>query len=263
MSRVDRRIVYGVVAIMLLAASSCSKHVTHLDLNPDFTAEALMGGGIAIGGVASLLKTDEAPLDFSSRTSAMLERAIAERRAGVPRRMWGDVCRDVGDSAMAANLDDYRLHGSLGRSTIDSVATRVRSGARYLVMARLEQDVVKTDDEPKQEAKEGKMVEVGTVYSTKRQAVIAFTVYDLETGESVASATVTGDESASRTVSGPADQGSGKKGKKGFLDKTIETLDKLDRIFGEEASPYPDPPALDSAIEDACKRFASQLPKMK
>jgi hypothetical protein len=249
-----RRFRVVAASVLLLSVLSCSKKVTNLEVDPDFTANDLARDQLALGGVVSILEETTDPLLLSNQQASALQHTLGSTRKDLDVRPWGEFRQGAGDSTTLLCLTGFRDHGSLDKALLDTLAARIGPRPRFLAMARIEQDFTERKESKETEAKGGDLVEVGTKYTTRRTTVVSFAVYDLSRHRRAWAATIDGVQENSHVEKNGAPPPN-----KTVLDKTLKVLDAL----ASDEDRYPEAPAFEAALEDAFHRFAKKLPKAK
>jgi hypothetical protein len=226
----------------LLAVIGCSNSATRVAPNPNFTYQKAREGGFVLGGVCSLLEDQRDPLSLSNEMAAALQHRLVKSRRDLKVTSWGDFRRAVGDSTALRCIVSFRDHGSLDSALVESVAAALDHEPQFLVMARIERDLVETEEGT---VFHGKDEPVGALYISKRLAAVAFTVYDLATGDWVWGTAIDGIATSERELA-----------MESFLGKV------LGEIFGTRSDEtYPEPPDFGTAVDQAFEVLVGQLPK--
>lgn len=235
---------------------SCGAKISNKESDPSFNPTEMVNGGLAILGCSSIVPQHPEPLELSKELSTHLRRALLDETIDVNIVAWGDVRRALGEDMMRECLTAYDSYGSLDKAMIDRLAPLVGPLARYVVVHRLESDVVELSDQDNKEQIDGEWVVKNTTLKTERTLTGSFSVYDLRTGTRVWNATIEGDVTTKRTIKPDEDHDIG-----GWVGTVVDVVDAMDEIFGDDDMPYPQP-ATNSQVMDKLykkvRRGASQ-----
>jgi hypothetical protein len=176
------RIPYGnrVLATLLFALAGCAAERSVLTTNPDFTADALRQGGIAVVGVTVVNEVEQVrpPL------VAALEAALRRYRNDVALRTV-DATRDaVGLAAHRRILTGYQSSGALSEADRRELAAVLGPGVRFALLARIEKDAVHYSTPRRPGASVSGAPSAGNLVSAKvwRNAMVRVSLYDLAGG---------------------------------------------------------------------------------
>lgn len=249
--RVRLFLLFAMVSVLI----GCAARVDGLVHDKSFDYHAAVGGRLALVGVVSSVE----PLSAAerSRHSELFRREILAEHKQYEVVSAGQVARKLG-LHYTTMLDGYRDTATLA----DDDFARLQAAnlkARYLVLARIDQNAVSQDrSENRQQRydKKGKPNgEVVTVaYNTQRAVATLVTIYDVKTRQSVWSGSVAQQQSNSnrreREVANDIN------------DILLEAL--IDAAFGDQAleQRYPTAPAFDRVLRSTFSGVAENLPKI-
>lgn len=254
----QRLMAIGTFGVALSAfCFACATKVKHLELDPTFSKERITAGPLAILGVVSIATLpDEGDEEtFALRMSDVVHQTMRDKRKDVRFVSTGEAAEYLGDDRMSAVMDEFRRDGRFRSSTMDSVAARLGEHALHVLAARITHDEITGEVKEETTTKDGKSTVSGQKYTTKRKMEIAYSIYDLSAGQTVADAVLEGELQRDRTISIAESDGD-----EGFLDKVGKVVSILDEVFGEEDSKYPDPPTPEALLRETTGRFAKELP---
>ena len=238
------------IALILLTVS-CGAKISNKETDASFNPAEMINGGLAILGCTSIVPDHPAPMKLSQELSTDLRQALLKETIDVNVVTWGEVRRAVGDDFMLECLVANDEYGSLGKALVDSLAPVVGPLARYVIVHRLESDVIELSDEDDKEFVDGEWIIKGTKLKTKRTLTGSFSVYDLRTRSRVWSAIIEGNVTKERTITADQDYDIG-----GWIGKVIDVV-----IFGDNTVQYPKPASNSQIMNKLYKKFAEELPK--
>jgi hypothetical protein len=229
--------------------AGCGPTLHGLRHDPDFTYERLIGGGMAVGGVVSLVHTMDDEPAFVALYANMLSRELADEYAYIVPS--GRVRLALGELTQDQMLASFRLTGVLDDSTLATLNTQLAT--RYCVLARMEDDVTNHRIE-ESTVEEDKVTYEVTKYVADRTLAVEFTVYDLQRRVDVWSAMLRASRSNANTYKDPVE-----------AQKTDESA--IEAVAGAVADAiltsdreYPDAPELGQVAEAVFSAFADALP---
>lgn len=205
---------------------------------------ALTYGGLGIGGVAS--STDEDPMELSAQVGYMLHEQLTVRRRDIKVVPWYEIRQRVGDETVRAFLDELDRYGGPGPASLANVRSGLQGPPRYLLLARIEKDVV-TRNVEKSETTVGDNTTVdGHWMISERNATVGFQVFDLVTARSVWAANISGKLETRRYEQEAED----------WEDVLIDIL-----LSDPDSDEFPPPPDSDMVLKEIFKTLANKLPK--
>ena len=236
----------------MLAASAwlggCTQ-TTVLSHDPVFTPAALAQGGLGIGGVTS--SADHDPMDMSVQFGPSLHKELVKKRRDLKVVSWYEIRRRVGDARLRACLDEFKDYATTGPETLADLRSTLQGSPRYLLLARLDQDVVTLRVDPKYTFGE-KMTVTGNYLISERATTMAFHVFDLQTARRVWSASISG-KLETRRYEDEADEADG------WEDVLIDVL--IDVYLSDpDSDKFPPPPDSDRVLKEIFKTLARKLP---
>jgi len=210
--------------------------------SPEFTAEALRTGGLAVLGV---VQVNEVPQVRPPLVDA-LERVLGATRHDLRIVPAAQTQASMGDSTTRFLLLGYQMHARPDPDWFSRAVDSLHAVAHYGVLARVESDVLRYSGRnlPEGDPTIGQMDQVRI---TGREARVSVHVYDLTTRAMVFTGTYSGStEAAARdTLRSPLPRPVGGEVEVGPREPSV---------------PYPDAPPLARALEPAFVEFARSLP---
>jgi hypothetical protein len=246
------------VFVSLLALNlGCSAKVTHIEVDPGFTPERIEGEGLAVLGVTSAAGDGSEAFELSRLLTSSLHGELRSRRGDIRCVPWGDVRLAAGDSLLNACLAEIYEYERIRPASLDSLANRVRSNARYALVQRIESDRLEFSESDKSENIDGEWKVTGTELKTTRTITSTFTIYDLDSSSRVWLATIEGKRETTRDVRPEDNVDFG-----GWLGKVVDVVEAVDNVLGEPEAPesFPDPATRESVMESVYKKFIEELP---
>lgn len=247
MTRGRYAIFSGAAALLCLAGllgigCATGSAVRTTDSNP--TYEALRDGGLAIVSITVKEEVEQVrpPLN------AALERVLRETRPDL-RVQTSDATREsLGLPEYRRLLSAYQLQGKLAAADRNALASRLRGGARFALLARVDKDVVRLPpNRTSSSLRYGAASPSFGNQSASRDARIRMAIYDLETGAEAWVAVYT-----SSTDNTPADSVS--------RPPAVLLLPLLTVPTEGRFEPLPERPSLARALIEGFRAFAADLP---
>ena len=247
MSRERYGIFGGAAALLCLAAllgGGCATGSAVRTSGSNLTYEALRDGGIAIVSVTVKEEVEQVrpPLN------ATLERVLREMRPDL-RVQAADATREsLGLPEYRRLLAAYQLKGNLAAADRNALASRLRGGVRFALLALVDKDDIRLP--PNRTSSSLRYGAASPSFGTQtaiRDARIRMTLYDLETGAEAWSAVYT-----SSTDNAPADSVSRPPVVLGLPLLTVPSEGRFE--------PLPERPSLAQALIEGLRDFAADLP---
>jgi hypothetical protein len=240
----------------------CSAKVTHIDTDPSYTPAHLAARAVAILGCTSI--ADEVPDDIrrSTQLSPRLQAALHKELEGIDIVEWGEVRRMLGDRMVRRYLDEVLDFATIGPAVLDSLGVALRNVSRYAIVHRIESDKVEFDEDETGKHEDDEWVKTGYELKTKRIISATFSVYDLDEGKRVWTATIEGNWVARKQIS--AEEAKRLDVGGGWFGKVVDTIYVLDDVFGEDdekPNPFPPPPTEATVMERLYGKFAEEVAK--
>jgi len=254
-SNVRHCTVAGCILLLFLCVS-CATKISNKETDPSFNPSGMVNGGLAILGCSSIVPEHPGPMELSHELSTPLRQALLEETIDVNIVAWGEVRRALGDDYMRECLVAYDKYGLLDQALVDSLAPVVGQLARYVVVHRLESDVVMLKDEDNKKQVDDEWVVESTTLKTERTLTGSFTVYDLRQGIRVWNATISGKVTTKRKIKPDEDHDIG-----GWVGTVVDVVDAMEDIFGDDDMPYPKPATNAQVMTKLYEKFAEELPK--
>jgi hypothetical protein len=238
------------VALLLSLASlglglgGCASERSLAALDPGLTRGALEQGGIAIVGVTMNDEVEQ----IRPPLNETLEKIVAASHPSIPLRSAEDAAATLGRAMSRRILFRFQQTGSLDDSSLASIAERLAPTARYALFARIEKSSIHPPGRPRDT--EIRYGTVGANWSTRRDARVRFTLYDLR----------------DRTIAMDATYLSSSEN---ALPESLLHRPPQPRVIGPGESGVvvpdfsPETPSLADAITEACRAFAADLPRME
>ena len=137
--RIRVRLCY--IALLMLLLYGCT--VSHTDIDfihkEGFAYEALVAGGLAVGGVVSTV--DRLDEETRVRYAEILRKGIAEGCAELEVYPVEEVLKPPGDAYYTYVIDEYRRTGNLSHRTL-GILHKLIPVSRYIVLARIVENTV-------------------------------------------------------------------------------------------------------------------------
>jgi hypothetical protein len=239
---------------------SCSRtKVVDATRHPTFTYSSAAEGVIGIAGVTSVVSDPELQAIHRCHLPALLAQSIKKVRPELgmisPERLREKVDEDKLDNI----VNIYETTGELGTSTVIDLFNVSQGVARYVILARVEQDAISKDevDIPGDDADPTS----GTEYIIRRTMAVSFKVYDLEAAKQVLGTLITSDETNHRYV-----QDITLGGDKSFSEQIQDMMCSclcatiFDLFQKSEDGLYPPPPEVYEVADNIFDKFAKDLP---
>lgn len=207
---------------------------------PEFTAETLRNGGLAILGV---VQVDEVPQVRPPLIDA-LERVLGATRHDLRIVPAAKVDAAMGDSTTRFLLLGYQMHDRPDPDWFERATDSLRATARYGVLARVESDALRYSGQDVASLPYEQTPEVRVV---GRDAKVEIHVYDLTTRAIVFHNTYSGSAEAAATDTIPRTPLPASPG-------------EVQVTTRRPPQPYPESPPLAKALERAFLEFARELP---
>ena len=234
---------FAAAAVALVLAAGCAGPEEIRSVAPDFTAESLRSGGLAVLGV---VQVDEVPQVRPPLIDA-LERVLGVTRHDLRIIPAARTQAVMGDSTTKLLLLGYQMHGRPDPDWFVRATDSLRATARYGVLARVESDALRYSG---RDLAEGNPAygQTAQLRVTGRDARVTVHVFDLKSRELVFHDTYSGSTEAAvqDTMPSPPLPPSGQGG--------------VDVGPRREQQAYPDAPPLSKALEPAFLEFARELP---
>jgi hypothetical protein len=229
------------VGLAFLLSWGCGPKVDFLNREPDFGYPALKQGGIAALGAVTTQGSHEDRRSLREPLSQGLETALrGERRdlavLGINQILW-----EIGDGFREDLLDAFDRGGRLEQEDLALLDSLVGDQARYVALARVEDQWISRDEAEDQSEPD----ETKTTVTVSLTIRVAFVVYDLQSGRSVWSATLTGSDKNSST----------------FTDKDQGFWASLaSAVLGLDDHDDPSAPNAAGTLRKIFSKFAKELP---
>lgn len=240
------RIVSGLILIASLVG--CAAHVSGLQHDKSFNYNAVKAGGIAVGGVTSIIdQVSEQELNYFGE---LYRRQIVEERGEFRVVPVGKIANGLGDDYQPL-MEGFRAHGVVDEKSVSQLR-QLNLPAQYVIFSRIEDHYVEENNsESPVFDKDGKEVKNKTNVTLSTVAnVTAFTrIYDRQTGKSVWSGSVT----QSKTNENSFESYSGSSFKKALADAIIGDI--------AESREQPPEPEFNDVLSQVFRGFAENLPK--
>ena len=247
----SRRFAFALVALIGFGVA-CGPTLHGLRHDPEFTYERLVGDGLAVGGVVSLVHESDDPRAFVAQYANMLSRELSDEFANITPS--GRVRLALGEVTQDAMLESFRIAGILDDSSLAALANALAADARYCAFARMEDDVTgHTTEESVTE--EDKVQYRVTKYVTRRTLSVEFTVYDLQRYTSVWSAMLQATDGNANTYKDPV--GTAKDEDESAIEVVAGAVAEAILTSDRE---YPEAPGLGRVAEAIFSAFADALP---
>lgn len=230
--------------VSLLFLSSCTAHMTGLEIAGSFTPLSLAQGNLIWAGLENGVATWTA--EEKIQYSASAEQAIRRTRTDLTVSGQAELTKRLGETVLRQILDNFNQ----GKSLDPSALRQLKSGAmgsRYILFGRLLEDNVLRHRSSITERKDGKQQDF-TVYKIVREIVVYAEVYDLD---------------ALKVVwSGSIKKSKSKTNKNRHYHRSNIAMDIFNELledvyFGE----YPKPASLKKMINRAFREIAANLPR--
>ena len=196
-----RRRLHGALAgLAVLLLAGCAAESKLVDQSPEFTAERLQRGGLAVLGVVQVEEVAQvrAPLVDA------LERVLASARRDIPLVPASRVGSAVPDSVERLFLLGYQMRGEPDERLFVAVAEAARGSARYGILARVESAPIRYGSRQITTGLPGDERRVNVVRVTGRDAHVSVRIYDLTTRALVFRGKYVGSSDAAPIVRPPA-----------------------------------------------------------
>ena len=256
------------IALLVLLLQGCTASHTDIDFvhEEGFTRQALIAGGLAVGGMVSAVERldEEERVRYAERLGERiagkypdLEMHTAEELQGILGRYYHEV------------VDEYRRTGGLTRGTLATLGKRI-AVARYIALARIVENIVTENrseypeeapeayellKDPSSTSREGTddslYVTVWVELSTTRKMTVEMAIYDLRRRSRVLSGSI--HESVTRHVK------HGRRERKDRHEKLLNTV--AQRAVGVVMKSMMQPAAPDEAelLDRVFSGFAEKL----
>jgi hypothetical protein len=255
------------VTLLLLACGTfaCGPSIKGLRHDPSFDYVSMSADRIGVGGVTSLVHETDDVDALRSQLSSMLRLQMLDAKGAVDVTPTGVFRSTLGGDAYGALLDEYRLNGQIDTATLAAWDSSFGGACRYVVFARIEDDIVKESSSSGEEHDSGVQYAV-TKLSTTRKLTVAFSVYDLHMAKSVWSAHLTDGQANTNKYRGAPvptsnEESDDKKEKKEEKSTVEEIVVAVVEMLTAEEMVYPEPPTLTEVAERVFQGFAKNLPE--
>ena len=246
----------GLAALGALILAGCAAESELIQRAPDFTAERLQKGGLAVLGVVQVEEVAQvrAPLVDA------LERVLGSARRDIPLVPATRACGALPDSVKRLFLLGYQMRGEPDERLFAVVAKEARGMARYGILARVESAPIRYGTRQVTTGLPGNERRVNEVQVTGRDAHVSVRIYDLTTMGLVFNAKYVGSFDAVPIVRPPADSANAAR-------PPVEVdpgVRRATRLPGPGDAPsvlgYPEPPPTARAAEASFLLMARDLP---
>jgi len=235
------------MAVAVVLAGGCAGPEEMRTVSPEFTAESLRSGGLAVLGV---VQVDEVPQVRPPLIDA-LERVLGVTRHDLRVVPAARAQAAMGDSTTKFLLLGYQMHGRPDPDWFERATDSLHATARYGVLARVESDALRYSAENLLDAGPvGGQGQAEPVRVTGRDARVTVHVFDLTTRALVFTGTYSGSTRAAvqdtmpRPTPPPQQNG-------GLV---------IQQSSQQPQQPFPEAPPLARALEPAFLEFARELP---
>lgn len=223
--------------------------VMGLHKDHDFTYQAILDGGMAIGGVSSTAMHEQIDDSTSGVLSERLRSELSMQRETYsisPVSVFRD---SLGQEGYRALLDDYQINESLDSLWLEKISSKMQSRYMILVLLRANMLIRNRMDISKKEEEYKKIRS-----ESERRIRMLMHVYDLHK-KCIA-------WSGEFLVSKKNQKEYGGKRKKSRFQKIIDSM--IGHIESEdELYPYPDPPSLEEVACSVFNGFGQHMPENK
>jgi hypothetical protein len=185
----------------VLALAGCAAESQLLDQAPDFTADRLREGGLAVLGV---VQVDEVAQVRPALVDA-LERVLSAVRRDIPLVPATRARGALPDSVERIFLLGYQMHGEPDRVSLTRVAREARASARYGILARVESAPIRYGSRQVVSGMPGDERRDVQVRVTGRDAHISVRIYDLSTLAAVFNAKYIGSSDVAPMIRPPSE----------------------------------------------------------
>jgi len=237
-----------IVPAAIVLAAGCAGPEATRTVAPEFTAESLRSGGLAVLGV---VQVNEVPQVRPPLIDA-LERVLGVTRHDLRIVPAATTHAAMGDSTTRFLLLGYQMHGRPDPDWFERATDSLHAAARYGVLARVESDALRYSAGSLMDAGPvGSQAQAEAVRVTGRDAKVSLHVYDLTTRALVFTGTYAGSTEAAvqdtmpRPAPPPQQQNSG---------LVVQGSPQ------QPQQPFPEAPPLAKALEPAFLEFARELP---
>jgi hypothetical protein len=255
----------------LVLLYSCGPKVTQLKADPSFNYGNLTTGRIGIGGVTSLVETYEVPTIMREELSRLLQLCIMDKREDLEVQPAGTISLAMGEVRYHDILDRYSKAKELRPKVLSEIDSLTQDAVRYLVFARIEEDVIERDRSGEHEENYTEVT-----CTTTRSVMVSFKIYDLQKRSCAWSGLVSGDISNENIFliekEGVEEEYIEEKEEEeeglslwgcciaGFI-VFLDILSSGEEDDSEEPLEYPEPPALQNVLKKVFWGFAETLPR--
>lgn len=236
-------------AVGLLTLAGCAAESQLINQAPDFTAERLHEGGLAILGV---VQVDEVAQVRPALVDA-LERVLSATRRDIPLVPAARARGALPDSVERIFLLGYQMHGEPDKVLFTRVAREARASARYGILARVESAPIRFGSRQVVSGLPGDERRDVQVRVTGRDAHISVRIYDLSTLAQVFSAKYIGSSDVAPMIRPPSEDSLKAATRTAHVDPGV----RVARPWQEE---FPDPPPVSQAAEASFLLMARDLP---
>lgn len=232
-----RGVVRATLIGLALWCAGCGPKVDFLRHEADLDYPSLKQGGIT----PLCAVTSEGDEELRDPLGLSFEAALREERRDLRVLRVSELRRVVGEEVEEDLVERFERSGRLRESDLAQLDSLMGSRARYIALARVEDESVDHEETEETDSETG-------VTTTTRSGVlrvrVAFSVYDLQIGRRVWSAEVTGSDRNSKSETDEP---------KGFLASLISS------ILGSKGD-YPEAPEANETLRKVFTRFAKELP---
>ena len=236
-------------AIALLTLAGCAAESQLIDQAPDFTADRLHEGGLAVLGV---VQVDEVAQVRPALVDA-LERVLSATRRDIPLVPAARARGALPDSVERIFLLGYQMHGDPDKVLLTQVAREARAAARFGILARVESAPIRYGSRQVVTGLPGDERRDVQVRVTGRDAHISVRIYDLSTLTQVFSAKYIGSSDVAPMIRPPSEDSLKAVTRTAHVDPGV----RVGRPGQEE---FPDPPPVAQAAEASFLLMARDLP---
>jgi len=236
-----------------IAVSSCGSKVQGLQHDPSFTYHKMELERTAIGGVAYPFPASQGGYMSREEATNLLTLQITRYREDLNVHPVGEPIHLLGEQAYTDMMYAYERGGLITPDDLEMMRNILYPDLRYLVFARIEQDLIHRGRREKVEGKDEDQRDVLEL-TTTRSVTVAFNVYDILESRSV--------------WRGHLSKNAKNKNRYVYdRNNPDEEQDLLEIIVGVifEGSmrqpTHPEAPNMTTALTNIFRRFAENLPK--
>lgn len=228
-----------------LAIAGCAAERTLVTVDPALTAASLESGAVSIAGVTMVDEVEQ----IRPPLNRTLEHVLAAYHPGVRFLSPDSVRERLGPAAARDILFRFQQKGVLDDSSRASLVRALAPESRYVIFARIEKSSIHEPGRPR--AQQIRYGAIATTWTTRRDAMVRFTLYDLRNGTIAMDATY-----ASSSENALADSAM-----QAELPRGGTTLSGREGQLPSAPEFTPETPPLADTIIEACRAFAADLPR--